>query len=92
MEYSRNEVESMLISLFPDVQKKGVRLEMYYENDLVGKVMGIRCRPFGVSLRYAHHENNVAINIVNNVNFYTLLWYVCNPVFIDKQKRYRKGS
>ena len=27
--YCRNEVEAMLIDLYPDVQKKGLRLEMY---------------------------------------------------------------
>ena len=29
VEYSRNEVEAMLIDLCPDVQKKGLRFEMY---------------------------------------------------------------
>ena len=38
VEYSRNEVEAMLIDLFPDVQKKRLRLEMYYEDELVGKI------------------------------------------------------
>ena len=38
VEYSRNEVEAMLIGLYPDVQKKGLRLEMYYEDELVGKI------------------------------------------------------
>ena len=38
VEYSRNEVEAMLIDLFPDVQKKGLCLEMYYEDELVGKI------------------------------------------------------
>ena len=29
MEYSRNEVEAMLIDLYPGVQKKGLHLEMH---------------------------------------------------------------
>ena len=29
VEYFRNEVEAMLIDLCPDVQKKGLRFEMY---------------------------------------------------------------
>ena len=29
VEYSRNEVEAILIDLCPDVQKKGLRFEMY---------------------------------------------------------------
>ena len=36
VDYSWNEVEAMLIDLFPDVQKKGLCLEMYYEDELVG--------------------------------------------------------
>ena len=38
VDYSRNEVEAVLIDLFPDVQKKGLRLEMYYEDELVGRI------------------------------------------------------
>ena len=38
VEYTRNEVEAMIIDLYPDVKKKGLRLEMYYEDELVGKI------------------------------------------------------
>ena len=31
-------MEGMLISPFTDVQKKGLRLEMYYEDELVGRI------------------------------------------------------
>ena len=31
-------MKDMLISLFPDVQKKGLRLEMYYKDELVGRI------------------------------------------------------
>ena len=31
-------METMLITLFPEVQKKGLRLEMYYEDDFIGKI------------------------------------------------------
>lgn len=38
VEYSRKEVETMMIGLFPDVHKKGVHLQMHYEDELVGKI------------------------------------------------------
>ena len=37
-EYTRNDVEAMIVDLYPDVKKKGLRLDMYYEDELVGKV------------------------------------------------------
>ena len=38
VEYSRNEIEAVLVGLFPDIEKIGLRLEMYYEDELIGKI------------------------------------------------------
>ena len=52
VEYSRNEVEAMLIDLkFPDGQKKGLRLEMYCEDKLVGKITIVSDRGMIQALR-----------------------------------------
>ena len=61
VEYSRNEVETMLISLFPDVAKKGLRLEMHYEDDLVGNITIETDGDMTQALRSfteVHHEKN----------------------------------
>ena len=36
--YTRKQIEEELLSLFPDVERKGLRFEVFYEDDLVGEV------------------------------------------------------
>ena len=36
--YTRKQIEEELLSLFPDVEHKGLRFEVFYEDDLVGEV------------------------------------------------------
>ena len=36
--YTRKRIEEELLSLFPDVERKGLRFEVFYEDDLVGEV------------------------------------------------------
>ena len=38
-EYEQAAVEAELVQLFPDVSRKGLKLEMWYEDDLAGKVV-----------------------------------------------------
>ena len=39
--YSRKKVESELIQLFPDIARKGLKLKIWYLDDLAGEVSGI---------------------------------------------------
>ena len=36
--YTRKQIEEELLSLFPDVERKGLGFEVFYEDDLVGEV------------------------------------------------------
>ena len=40
-QYSRKKVESELIQLFPDIARKGLKLKIWYLDDLAGEVSGI---------------------------------------------------
>ena len=37
-EYSRKKAESELVQLFPDIARKGLKLKMWYLDDLAGEV------------------------------------------------------
>ena len=37
-DYTRTQVECAMISLFPDIEMKGLRLEMCYYDELAGKI------------------------------------------------------
>ena len=37
-EYTRKKVESELVQLFPDIARKGLKLKMWYLDDLAGEV------------------------------------------------------
>ena len=37
-EYSRKKAESELVQLFPDIARKGLKLKMWYLDDLTGEV------------------------------------------------------
>ena len=40
-QYSRKKVESELIQLFPDIARKGLKLKIWYVDDLAGEVSSI---------------------------------------------------
>lgn len=37
-QYSRKKVESELVQLFPDIARKGLKLKIWYVDDLAGEV------------------------------------------------------
>ena len=37
-QYTRASVESELVQLFPDVSRKGLKFDLWYEDDLAGEV------------------------------------------------------
>ena len=45
--YTRKEVENKIIELFPDFDRKGLKLEMWYQDELIGDVSSapINCKP-----------------------------------------------
>ena len=36
--YTRKQIEEEFLSLFPDVERKGLRFEVFYEDELVGEI------------------------------------------------------
>ena len=37
-EYTRAQVQSEIVELFPDIQRRGLQLELWYTDDLAGDV------------------------------------------------------